>query len=1136
MQKVALLIGVSEYEPGLNPLPAAVKDIEALQRVLKDPEMGGFDDVKALPNPDRQTMESEIETLFSGRDKEDLVLLFLSGHGIKDDGNKLYFATRITRKNLKGELIRSTAVPANFVHEIMNGSRAKRQAIILDCCFSGAFDPALHAKDDGSVDLQTQLGAEGRVVLTSSSSTQYSFEQQGSDLSIYTRYLVEGIETGAGDRNEDGFVSVLELHEYAVSKVQETAPNMTPKIIVLKDKGFEIVLSKARVTDPKLRYRKAASRYANAGTIRPAGRAVLNTLRQQLGLTSGEATEIEAEILRPYQERLANLQSYREALIAEAEHEYPLSEDAREEMNRLQELLGLKDANILPIKQEVEAQFAQKSELYQQNLAQYKQVFTEAIQREFPLNQQDSQNLENLQKSLRLRDEDITGIEQPLLQQAEIRYQAKLKQEAEQQRQKQEKVEYDDKLRRYEQEFSRAIQAGYPLNQHVLEGLKAFQQQLGFKDEDVARIERLIGEPAESKYREKLRQQEEAEQQRQAELEQKRQKADYENKQKQEKVEYGDKLRRYEQEFSRAIQAGYPLNQHILEGLTTFQQQLKLKNEDVARIERLIGEPAESKYREKLRQQKEAEQQQQAELEQKRQKADYENKLHRYEQEFAKAVEAEYPLSQAILNELKNFQQQLGLKNEDVARIERIICEPLEVKYRENLRQQEEAERRQQKDLEQERQRSEYENNLQQQSHSEAQVNFDLTKSVFLTTDEMRIGVEKQITIENETITVKIPAGITIGKILGIRGKGKLNSLTQERGNLYLKCENVDSDFSDFPHIQMEFRKAIQIDTNNANAHLNLGITLHDQGKLDEAIAAFRKAIQADPKYLDAYFNLGNALEAQGKWNKAIIEYRKVIQLQPNFVKAYNLLGDALDTQGKLDEAITEYRKAIQIDPNHALTYANLGCSLSRLGKLDEALAACRKAIQIDPNHVLAHHNLGAALYAQGKLDEAIAAYRKAIQLDPNHVLAHNNLGAALQAQGKLDEAIAAYRKAIQLDPNYVLAHVILGNTLRVQGKLDEAIAAFRKAIQIDPNYVLAHVNLGFTLQAQGKLDEAIAAYRKTIQIDPNYVLAHNNLGDALQAQGKLNEAIAAFRKAIQIDPNNVDAHNNLEAALKAQG
>ncbi len=246
MAKVALLIGVSEYEPGLDPLPAAVKDIEALRQVLQDPEMGSFDEVKKLENPDRQTMESEIEMLFDSRTKDDLALLFFSGHGIKDATGTLYFASRNTQKNAKGDLIRSTAVETRFIHKIMNNSRAKRQAIILDCCFSGAFDPSLQAKDDGSFDLQGQLGAEGRVVLASSSSVQYSFEQKGAGISIYTRYLVEGIETGAADSNNDGQISILDLHDYATKKVQEEVANVTPKIIVLKDKGFEIILARSK--------------------------------------------------------------------------------------------------------------------------------------------------------------------------------------------------------------------------------------------------------------------------------------------------------------------------------------------------------------------------------------------------------------------------------------------------------------------------------------------------------------------------------------------------------------------------------------------------------------------------------------------------------------------------------------------------------------------------------------------------------------------------------------------------------------------------------------------------------------------------------------------------------------------------
>jgi uncharacterized caspase-like protein len=423
MAKVALLIGVSEYEPGLNPLPAAVKDIEAMQRVLKDPEMGGFDTVKTLSNPDPQTMQYEIETLFSSATKDDLVVLFFSGHGIKDDSNNLFFATRITRKNDKGTLIQSTAVPSRFVHDIMNNSRTRRQAIILDCCFSGAFDPAL-SKDDGSIDLHTQLGAEGRIVLASSSSTQYSFEQQGSELSLYTRYLVEGIETGAGDQDEDGKISMLELHEYATSKVRETAPNMTPQIITLKEMGFEIVLAKAKVTDPKLRYRKQVKRYTSQGNISSIGRTILDRLQPQLNLSLEITRAIEAEVLRPYQEYLDNLKGYRQAFSEAIEHEYPLSSQIHSELGDLREILGLRQEDVDSFEQEILAQTAKKLEVeqedYQNKLQRYEQSFRHAIEAEYPFSEDVRNSFRDFQQSLGLKNHDIAQIETAAIQQSKL--------------------------------------------------------------------------------------------------------------------------------------------------------------------------------------------------------------------------------------------------------------------------------------------------------------------------------------------------------------------------------------------------------------------------------------------------------------------------------------------------------------------------------------------------------------------------------------------------------------------------------------------------------------------------------------------------------------------------------------------
>jgi uncharacterized caspase-like protein len=357
MKKVALLIGVSEYGVGLNPLPCAVKDVEAMEGVLKHPEIGNFDEVKSLINPHPQTMHEEIESLFSGRTNNDLVVLYFSGHGIKDDSGRLYFATGITRKNPQGELIKATAVPASFVHDAMGTSRSKRQVLILDCCFSGAFAKGLSVKDDGSVDIKNLFGSEGRVVLTSSTSTQYSFEQQhqGLDSSIYTRYLVEGIETGMADRDHDGMVSVDELHEYTSEKVREAQPTMKPEIYPFFKEGFKIKLTKAPILDPKLAYSRNVERLAKSsgGKISEIGRIVLDELCNNLGLLAEEAKIIEADVLRPYQEYERKLRRYEEALLGESRHHWPLSEGKQQELKELQEYLKLKDEDIKRIQKKV---------------------------------------------------------------------------------------------------------------------------------------------------------------------------------------------------------------------------------------------------------------------------------------------------------------------------------------------------------------------------------------------------------------------------------------------------------------------------------------------------------------------------------------------------------------------------------------------------------------------------------------------------------------------------------------------------------------------------------------------------------------------------------------------------------------
>ncbi|WP_219904739.1 caspase, EACC1-associated type [Stenomitos frigidus] len=346
MVKVALLIGVSEFaDVALANLPAAIRDINAVQSVLNDAERGGFDDVRLLENPDRTELEDAIDTLFRDRQKDDLVLLYFSGHGIKDDTGKFSLATCITQK----DRLRTTAVAASFVHDVMSSSRSRRQVVILDCCFSGAFATGMTAKDDASVDVKAQLGGEGRVVLTASTATQYAFAQTDEDLSIYTRFLVEGIQTGAADTDNDGRITVDELHTYAQRKVQEAAPAMKPEIYAVKE-GYTIQLAKAPLGDPTLEYRKQVENCVRNGRISVVGRRILQRWRRELKLTEANASTIEATVLEPFREYEHNREEFTQALAEALEAERgTLSPETSAELKRYQQLLKLRDEDIPPI-------------------------------------------------------------------------------------------------------------------------------------------------------------------------------------------------------------------------------------------------------------------------------------------------------------------------------------------------------------------------------------------------------------------------------------------------------------------------------------------------------------------------------------------------------------------------------------------------------------------------------------------------------------------------------------------------------------------------------------------------------------------------------------------------------------------
>jgi hypothetical protein len=225
----ALLIATETYaDPALRRLIAPGGDARALEGVLSDPSIAGFEVTTLIDQPHHVVGEA-IGEFYRVRRRDELTLLYFTGHGVKDDDGSLYLAMANTRR----DSLMFTALAAELVDRAMAGCPSRQKVLVLDCCYSGAFPAGKLAKAGTDVHTLERFQGRGRAVLTASDATQYSFEGDAvvgsAARSVFTRHLVAGLRDGSADLDGDGDVTVDELYSYVHERVVAEMPRQRPK-------------------------------------------------------------------------------------------------------------------------------------------------------------------------------------------------------------------------------------------------------------------------------------------------------------------------------------------------------------------------------------------------------------------------------------------------------------------------------------------------------------------------------------------------------------------------------------------------------------------------------------------------------------------------------------------------------------------------------------------------------------------------------------------------------------------------------------------------------------------------------------------------------------------------------------------
>lgn len=228
-RRLALLVATYQYEDtGFSRLTAPAHDAEAFAEVLRDPRIAGFE-VTTLINAPRHRVGEAIGSFYSTCRRDDLTLLYFTGHGHKDEAGRLYIVMTDTHR----DSLLFTGLAAEDIEQAISACPSQQQILILDCCYSGAYPAGLLPKGDESVEALAQFKGRGRTVLTASDATQYAFDGERVSgrptQSVFTRHLVAGLRDGSADLDEDGDIHLDELYQYARDRVIAELPQQRPK-------------------------------------------------------------------------------------------------------------------------------------------------------------------------------------------------------------------------------------------------------------------------------------------------------------------------------------------------------------------------------------------------------------------------------------------------------------------------------------------------------------------------------------------------------------------------------------------------------------------------------------------------------------------------------------------------------------------------------------------------------------------------------------------------------------------------------------------------------------------------------------------------------------------------------------------
>jgi tetratricopeptide (TPR) repeat protein len=300
----------------------------------------------------------------------------------------------------------------------------------------------------------------------------------------------------------------------------------------------------------------------------------------------------------------------------------------------------------------------------------------------------------------------------------------------------------------------------------------------------------------------------------------------------------------------------------------------------------------------------------------------------------------------------------------------------------------------------------------------------------------------------------------------------------------------------------------VEKNPDNVAGLFNLALSQSLAGNDAAAIDGFRKVLALQPGLFEAQVNLGQSLVQAGRFEEAKEPLQAAAEAKPDEPRVLYLQARALLGLKQLREAAALLARVVELEPANQDRRLELAETYERAGMRNEARAAWEKVVEVPA----ARERLALLLMDAGELEAAIGHLEVVMKQQPTPGAAFALATAYLRDQ-RPEKSIPLAQAIVQHEPDNPAARLFLGRLQRDQKQYGPAAQQFQAATRLTPDSLEAWNEFAAALVLLQQHEPALQALERVRALGGETAAYYYLRATLLDARKEHKPALESYQK-----------------------